>query len=152
MTYRSTKVFFGALVAALLATPCLAEIYKYQDDDGNWVFSEKPPKDDSVQVETVVPKHAPASSSAIDKLEADKARAQKMTEERHARAEAEAKSMAEAKERKQECEKARENLRNLEASTRLQYVNENNERAFVTEEMRQKRMSKAREHISKLCS
>ena len=46
------SAFFIALTAAFLATAAGAqELYKYQDENGDWIFSDRPP-DDGQEVES----------------------------------------------------------------------------------------------------
>ena len=45
-TTMNKLLLFGAIIVAhLIATPALAEVYKYQDKNGKWHFTDKPPKD-----------------------------------------------------------------------------------------------------------
>lgn len=60
------KSFFitGILLSAVLSTPCYAEIYKYKDKQGNWQFSDKPPKGGGTTVYSNTKKNSPADESA----------------------------------------------------------------------------------------
>lgn len=52
---RRLAPFWGLafLLAALLSLPAAAEIYKYQDSDGNWHFTDTPPEDETLGAGTL---------------------------------------------------------------------------------------------------
>ena len=53
----------GILLSAVLNTPCYAEIYKYKDKQGNWQYSDKPPKGESTKVYINNKKNHPAENT-----------------------------------------------------------------------------------------
>lgn len=145
----------GSLLAALafnlaVAPPALAEIYKWTDADGKTVYSEKPPPGGAA---TVVNPHAgKASPEAQERLRSTIEQSRQEDEADQATEAETAATDAKAKEKKHACEQARVVLEQLTRSTRMQYVDENNERAFLSEEQRQSRLRDANEKIKEYCS
>ena len=149
-TFKSISHAIIAGSLALGAVSATADIYKYKDANGNWVFSEKAPSD-AQNVETIEAQVTGPSEDALEKLEDDKARADELREARLKRAEEAAAEAEKAKKLSRNCDIARRNLDRLQSATRTRYVNENNEREFYTEEARQQRIREAREQIEEFC-
>ncbi len=62
---RRLTPFLGLalLLAALLPLPTGAEIYKYQDSEGNWHFSDTPPENETLEAETLKGTAPPAGAA-----------------------------------------------------------------------------------------
>lgn len=137
-----------AAATLLLAAPAGAQVYKWTDENGNVVFSEKPPP--GKEAETVTPRVSRPGSPSVasgsapaggGEAEAKSGQETELTPEQKAR-------------KKQNCENAKSQLADMQSdrANRLQYVTETGERAFITPEQRDERMNKAREAIQKFCS
>ena len=126
-------------------------IYKWTDDEGNVHYSSSPPPDQ--QAETVKPPPATDSEAAQKSLQKSRDILQppeeknKDSEKKKAAAEAEPDPAA----KKKRCEAARKALEQLRTANRLQYINEDGERAYMTPEQRAEREKKAQEMVEKNC-
>lgn len=120
-----------------------APVYKWTDDQGHTVYSERPPPGGAV--EKIEPRGGTASADAIAKLKERSAPPP-------AREAAPAVETAEQKaQRETACAQARKVIDQLTHSTRMQYINEKQERAFLTEDQRQARLKEAHEALAKYC-
>ncbi len=59
MQQMNGKTLLPTLFLLFLATPCLAEIYKYKDAQGRWHFSDRPPIQDEIKAEVIGVKPKP---------------------------------------------------------------------------------------------
>lgn len=50
---RACRILIFALLALLVSAPCFPEIYKYQDENGNWHFSDTPRREGAVRAEEI---------------------------------------------------------------------------------------------------
>lgn len=151
----------GLLLGTLLACASVgAEIYKSVDADGQVTFSAKPPP--GGQAETVTPRYtrqpgkgaeptpvaessapstvAPGATTEIGAPAAAPAAPAELTPEQEA---IKAKNCLNAKDRIKQLTAPRAN--------RLQYVNEENELAFYTEEQRMAQIEEARKAAKEYC-
>ena len=139
-------------LALLCVTPAFAEIYKWTDENGNVVFSEKPPPDG--KAEALKPRVGRASPPAAASGPAAAAEPQSdITDASHGQA-PEKLTPEQIARKRQNCENAKSQLADMQSAraNRLQYVNEQGERAFLTPEQREERTRKAREAIKEYCS
>lgn len=63
MTTKNLPLLISALILSLCTLPLAAGVYKYQDENGKWHFTDKPPKDKSTS--------AVATTSAAGAVKAD---------------------------------------------------------------------------------
>ncbi len=122
-----------------------AEIYTWTDANGGTVFSERPPSD-ATDVQKVELKYRSVTDAENDR------RPNEPTPETAApRAPQQIETAAIKAQKKAACSQAHKVLNQLQRSSRLHYVNENKQRAYLTEQQRQERMQEAREKISAYC-
>ena len=94
----------------------------------------------------------PARQSDADRLEDLTQRADEQAKTRAEAKAATAKAKAEAETMAAHCKQVRDQLGNLLVSTRKQFVNDQGEREFVDETLRQKWIKEAQDEIAKNCS
>ncbi len=148
------------LGSLLLSASSHAEIYKSVDQDGNVVFSQKPPA--GVQSETVKPRYAkrpskPAGSGATvggaeAATNAPDAAAEPGTPAASPAPPTELTPEQKANKAKN-CANARGQLKQLQGprANRLQYLNEKNERAFYSEDERAAKIKETEKAAKKYC-
>lgn len=130
--------------AWLAATPAAAQTYKWKDADGKIHYSDQPPPANAKEEATMKPRKpaaaattapaaaengAPKAKTYIEQ-EADFKRRQVEAAERDAE---EKKKAAEVAERKQNCERARAQLRSLQAGGRVTQTNSQGEREYMSD-------------------
>lgn len=133
--------------AWLVSAPAGAQTYKWTDADGKIHYSDRPPPANAKEPVTIKPRKssAPATTAsppASDKgataakprtyveQEAEFKKRQVETAEREA---ADKKKAAEAAEKKQNCEQARAQLKNLQSGERITRSNAQGEREYMTD-------------------
>ena len=137
------------VIAIAAAAPASAEIYKWVDEDGNVQFSStKPPGQAVDEVQVRYSKPVPEAREKLDKLlEADK-KARADREEREAEAEQEAQKRAK---KKDNCQRARANLTELQQSVRVFHTSEDGGRVRVGEDQKQADIKRMQEIIDRDC-
>jgi hypothetical protein len=151
------RVLAGAAlltVLAVSASVATAEVYKSVDENGRVVFSQKPPQ--GTKSEVIKPRYSkpptapaggpapfvpPAQPGGMPNATGDAGKAKELTPEQ--------------KEAKQKnCETARERLAQLQGprSNRLQYTNDQGERAYFTPEDLEKHITDAQAKIAENCA
>jgi len=144
------------LLALVMAGPTSAEVYKSVDADGNVVFSQKPPP--GADAEVVTPRYArppsntgtsspPPSSTTPAEGSAGTAPSQDT-----AAADAEP-TPEQLAAKRANCSNARGQVERLTGprANRLQYVDEQNELAFYSEEQRAQLIRDAQAAVEKYC-
>ncbi len=140
-------------LVALLATTAAAEIYKSIDENGKVVFSQKAPKD--TQSEVIKPRFSkpptpaagagpfipPIQPGALPSATAAPAAAPELTPEQIAA-------------KQKNCDTAHQRLKELQGprANRLQYVNDQQELAFLTPELLSGRIKEAQDVVAKNCA
>ena len=132
--------------AWLAASPVVAETYKWKDADGKIHYSDQPPPANAREETTVRPRKpataATAAPAAADKgAPATKAKTyveqeadfKKRQVEAAKHEDEEKKKAAEAAAKKQNCERARAQLRSLQSGGRVTQTNAKGEREFMSE-------------------
>lgn len=123
-----------------------AEIYKWVDENNRTVFSEKPPPGTAKEV--VKPRISKNPANPVSPATAAPAAdAQPKKPETPPAPTAKQKAQM-----KKACEEAHVVMNQLTISRRMQYVNDKNELAFVTEEDRQARLKEAEKAIKDYCN
>lgn len=147
MTMRALSLA-TLLALPLCALPVCAEVYKSVDENGNVVFSQTPPKDGKAEV--IKPRYAkqPAASAPMTApivppsgaAEKKKEAPPELTPEQLAA-------------KRKNCDLANQKLKELRGPrpNRLQYVNENQELAFLTPELVEQRIKEAETIIARDC-
>jgi hypothetical protein len=144
-----TAAIFGSLLC--LATPAMAKLYKWVDENGVTQYTQTPPpKGDFSQVKPP-PKPAVDPQRAQDKLEIRlDAFQQRRDDAAKSKAEAD-KQAAERAEKAAKCKKARKNLTFLQSHARVRTTDKDGNATLLPEEKRQEKIKTANEAIKKYC-
>ena len=142
-----------APLVALLTTTAMAEVYKSVDENGNVVFSQKAPKD--TKSEVIKPRFSkpptpaagagpfvpPTQPGALPSATAAPPAAPELTPEQIAA-------------KQKNCDTAHQRLKELQGprANRLQYVNDQQELAFLTPELLAGRIKEAQDVVAKNCA
>ena len=138
------------LVCLLLPLTAAGEIYKWTDADGNVHYGSSPPVDQ--QTETVKPPPSGDTEAAQKSLQQSREILQppeKKNKDAEKKKTAEAEQDPEAK--KKRCEAAKKALEQMRTANRLQYIDDQGERAYMTPEQRAEREKKAQEMVKESC-
>jgi hypothetical protein len=149
------------LIGCLLHATAYAEIYKWRDAKGVMNYSDTPPpagKQDTQQIKaTKVTNEYPLTRS--DAYKEDVPAAKEVTKAQHGgkstepepgSPEAQAKAL-EARVKAQNCASARSNYRNYAIGGRMQNVNENGEKEYLTDEQIKEGQIRAQQEIDENC-
>lgn len=130
-----------------------AQVYKWVDENGQTQFSQFPPDQESqakkIKVDT--PKSA-ASAQSVEKLNNMRQKLLENSVSRNTQSEQDKEDAAEAERKAQNCELAKQQLRDLEANGRVYKTLENGEREWYDVEGRAKLIKDAKSQVSELCS
>lgn len=140
----------AVLLAAVVANPVQARIYKWTDDDGQVHYTQMPPPGDT-QAETMEPRTGGTSDEALKELERAKARAEAMEKAREKEAREEQLAADEKAWREENCRRARDRLHSYSVPNAL-IRQDDGSRIRVDEETRQRELAKSREMIEKYCN
>ena len=157
-------------LALCMALPASAQMYKWVDANGKVQYSDKPPpsnvKTEKLREAPRAPS-PPAASEAKGEAAKDAAKDAAKSEpktpaereqafrKRQAEAgkaqEKQAQEEANARSRAEYCQRAKDNLANLELGGRQTTVNEKGERAFLSDEQIAQATAKARQEVASAC-
>lgn len=141
-----TRLQWGLVATLLATTPVLAEIHKWVDENGETVFSEKPPPGRETSI--VKPQYGRESPEAITKLKEKTApKPPAATDGKQASK----KKEPTAAEKQANCRKARDTKTQLESSTRLRVADDKGELSYISEDERQRRIRATQESIDSWC-
>ena len=145
---HSLVTFLCCLLLPLAAT---GEIYKWKDAEGNVHYSSKVPADQ--QAETVKPPPSADTEAAQKSLQKSRETLQPPEEQNkdNDKKKTAAEREPDPAEKRKRCEAAKKALEQLRTANRLQYINEDGERAYMTPEQRAEREKKAQELMKKNC-
>lgn len=153
------KTILAVLAALAFAAAASAQTYKWVDKDGRVRYGDQPPP--GVKATPLKGYSAPAAPAAsADAKKDDKKGAKPLSPEAAFRKrqqdqkEAEekaSKERAEADTRRQNCEVARANLRQLESGQRISSVNAQGERVFIDDNERAAQTQRAQKAVSEHC-
>ena len=151
---KVTSKVFGMCLAMALCLPLHAgKVYKWQDEDGAWHYSEKPPLErpaETLKLKTRKP--APESSGATDDTEAAPATEGEDEDKKPLKKSPEVLAAEKAR-RAEDCERAKKNLDTLTHRTRILYDDEEKgEQRYLTEEERQEWLQKSRDQVKEFCN
>ena len=138
-------------VLSLSALSVSAEIYKWTDEDGVTHYGQKPPTEQAAE-SFRLPSSVSSQSQSADETET--AEELKESEDTPGQTEAEKRvnKQKEIQAKKQNCENARAALQELKNRPRMQYINDDGERAFFTDEERQKKIDEAQDIADRNCN
>ncbi|MGE3318726.1 MAG: DUF4124 domain-containing protein [Candidatus Berkiella sp.] len=145
---RITLIFLLSTLSPL----CFATSYKYQDSQGQTVYTQNPPL--NTQVTEITPPPPPSSSAATEKAALDKRIEQdKENDTKKAEASKEAAMNAYTAEEKQEnCMKARQQLTNLQLRGRIKMIGADGQATMLTETQKMAEIEKTKELIKAFCT
>lgn len=138
-----------ALLLCLLPLSAAGEVYKWIDDDGTVHYGQKPPA--GQQAETVKPQSSVDTEAARESFRQRQEELQSRDEQRAEKKKTEAEEEKKAAARKERCQAAKRALEQMQTQNRIQYINDEGERAYMSEEQRQEREKQAREMKEKHC-
>ncbi|MBU1424413.1 MAG: DUF4124 domain-containing protein [Gammaproteobacteria bacterium] len=149
------KRFISIISLVLICSNAHAGLNKWVDADGKVHYSDTPPPEVTTQsVRNIAGKEeqadAPASYSPKSVAERE-AEYKKAKQEKTEAAQKKAKQDADAETRKSNCAAARENLRVLEAGSRIVTYDANGERTYLDDDARTQRLEDAQKAISTNC-
>ncbi len=139
--------------------PAGAEIYKWRDEKGVMNYSDVPPKVSGANTQKIkaatVPNDVPLTrSDAYHPEEALVPANKNAVENREAgnqSPEAEALKLMQERLKSQNCAAARRNYRNYAVGGRMQNVNENGEREYLSDDQIREGMARAQQEIDENC-
>jgi len=143
-----TRSLLPAFLLCLLQAPATAGIYKWVDENGVVHYGEQPVGDNAEQVnirtnETTQTRKIP--------LKSEEEIAEEEKREKAAREKKASEPRISAAEKRSRCKQARHELEVINSRGRLREINKKGEYYYLTEEQRQKRISRAKKDIRKYC-
>lgn len=146
----------------LLATPVNAEIYKWRDEKGVMNYSDVPPPAKTPAQQTLrsrgatstLPNDVPLTrADAYPSKEITAAEKKNTAPPANANAspEAEALKLMQAREKAQNCAAARTNYRNYAVGGRMQNVDENGQKTYMSDEQIREGLARAQQEIDEYC-
>jgi lysyl-tRNA synthetase class II len=142
---------FTFLICYLLCTTAsAAEVYKWEDDQGQVHYGRKPPDDGAAAIE-IKPYHE-TDQATLKRIEKNKKLLRIFEEERQISKQEAMEARKEEEERRKQCIRAKKALENLNFSGRLYRLNENGEKVFLSEEERNNEKQAIRKQMKKVCT
>lgn len=149
---HSYLIVFTCLLIAFSATTQAGKVYKWQDDDGSWHYSEKPPMEKEAEVlkmkvsePTEQSKEETATTNDTKTKAGAPAAEQPLTKSPEILA-------AEKKQREENCARARKNLDSLTHRPRIRYMDkEKGEERYLTQEEHDEWSKKSKEEVKQYC-
>jgi len=159
----NTNWLLLALVSTtwLVSMPAAAQTYKWTDADGKVHYSDQPPPANIKEQITVKPRKPSAAAPASTDKDAPAAKAKTYVEqeaefkrrqvETAEREAAEKKKADEAAEKKQNCDRARAQLRGLQAGGRVSQTNAQGEREYMSDAQIAQAIENGKKSVASWC-
>lgn len=155
------KRFLLILAATAFATGALAQAYKWVDKDGKVRYGDSPPpgvKATPLKGPPPAPTQAPGAAAKKDAAAKDKEKPltpeaafrKRQQEKQEAEQKAE-KERAEAGKKRENCDNAQLNLRNLQSGQRIATTNAAGERVYMEDAQREQAIQAAQRSVSEWC-
>lgn len=147
-------ILVGCLLWSMQAS---AEIYKWRDEKGVMNYSDVPPQAGANSTQKIkaatVPNDVPLTRSDAYQREEAASANKKPVESRESAPSAEAEALKVMQERlkAQNCAAARSNYRNYAVGGRMQNVNENGQKEYLTDDQIREGMARAQQEIDENC-
>lgn len=147
-------ILAGCLLWSMQAS---AEIYKWRDEKGVMNYSDVPPQAGANSTQKIkaatVPNDVPLTRSDAYQREEAASANKKPVENRELAPSAEAEALKAMQERlkAQNCAAARSNYRNYAVGGRMQNVNENGQKEYLTDDQIREGMARAQQEIDENC-
>lgn len=154
MTPRPPKLIKTVLTLCLVTASAAAsaQIYRWKDENGRAVFSDKPPEVRVRQQEKLdAPSSASPSGSASKNLAEQEISFQKRQKDARERAEKTGKEEVAQAEKREYCSSLRRQLMALESGERIVRRDENGERQFLEDAQREQEIAKVRQAMQNTC-
>lgn len=148
------RTWFQLIIASFLLLPNIsnAEAYRYQDENGQTVYTQIPPT--NVNATPIKPPPPPASSGMDEKAAMEK----KINDEKEAAAKTQKEqalatinAMTE-EEKHENCLKARQQLANLQLRNRVKMIGPDGQATMLSETQKNEEIAKTREAIKAYCT
>ena len=145
---------FPALFLLLISSSVFsAQVYKWVDENGQTQFSQFPPPGDQQTADKVDVKTQPASNpEAAKRLKDMRQNLLESSVERNTQSEQDKEDAKEAERMAENCERAKQHLRDIENNGRIYKTQEDGERYWYSEQEREGLISKAKEQVDKYCN
>jgi len=140
-----------ASVTLFISTPLAAKSYRWVDENGVTVYSQKPPPSGAATEIKPPPPPAISPEEAQRKLDAQRQSLEDLREDRELKKKESGEKKAEAKRQKSNCEAAQKNLAALLSRPRARQKEPDGEYRYITEEARQEKIAEAKKHIQENC-
>lgn len=142
------------VIIAVTASPLAAEIYQWEDDQGNTHFSDEPPPDARSDSRKVEP-----DTSAVDTdseaVQQRKAKQREYLEDRRQEREQQAREKAAAEEeqarQQARCREMEGRLKHMERVSRFYVINDDGSRSYVSEEEAQRVRERRQKQYEQAC-
>lgn len=146
-----TSFLLFTLIALFASTPLAAKTYRWVDENGVTVYSQKPPP--SGQATEIKPPPPPATSpeEAQSKLDEQRQKLEDLREDRELKKKESGEKKAEAKRKKSNCEAAQRNLAGLISRPHARQKGPDGEYHHIDEEARQEKITEAKKDIQENC-
>lgn len=147
-------ILAGCLLCSLQAE---AEIYKWRDEKGVMNYSDVPPQSGPTGTQKIkaatVPNDVPLTRSDAYQHEEAASANKKLPENRESAPSAEAEALKAMQERLkgQNCAAARSNYRNYAVGGRMQNVNENGQKEYLSDDQIKEGLARAQQEIDENC-
>lgn len=145
-------LFFAAFFLSTVAIGAAsAQTYQWKDGSGRTVISDTPPAGGTkatAQVGSDVPPAAPAEQKSIAEKSLD---FNKRQQEAREKAEQQSKEAAEASKRRDNCDRARRNLKLLESDQAVSRLDDKGEGQLLNDKQRRQEIERARQMMQEAC-
>jgi len=149
MTQIKPLILIG--VTLLISTPLTGKTYRWIDENGVTVYSQKPPRSGPATEIKPPPPPAISPQEAQRKLDAQKQVLEDLREDRELKKKEVKEKKAETKRLKSNCEAAQRNLTSLMNSPYGRIKESDGTYRYITEETRQKKIKEAEKQTKENC-
>lgn len=141
-------LFLGALA---LSSQAQAELYKWTDGQGKVNYSDQPPTVNAQPIKGNSPAQAETTTQATQALDAqDQAYQKRLKDAEDARIKAD-KEAEQARVKRENCDKARNNLNTLQNTPRVYTTNTAGQRVYMDDAARASALANSQKAVSEFC-
>ena len=141
-------LFLGVLA---LSSHAQAELYKWTDSQGKVNYSDQPPPVNAQTIKGSSPEQAETATQATQTLDAqDQAYQKRLKDANETRAKAE-KEAEQARVKRENCDKARNNLNALQNTPRVYTTNSAGQRVYMDDAARASALANSQKAVSEFC-
>ncbi|MCA1924802.1 MAG: DUF4124 domain-containing protein [Thiobacillus sp.] len=149
--FRSRAGGLLFFVCALFALPAAGELYKWVDGSGKVHYSDQPPTVGAQTVRGASAAEAAISEQATQSLSArEQAYQKRLKEDEEAKAKA-GKEAEQARLKRENCDKARNNLVTLQNKTRVYSTNTAGQRVYLDDRARAQALASSQKAVAENC-